>query len=84
MYQRTELNVVPLLAEGCVGGWGPTAMTVFRQLGGFLAARTGDSSSKLTEQWLQGLSITLQRENARAAVRRLPDDTTAFTALSEP
>ncbi|CAK9016518.1 unnamed protein product [Durusdinium trenchii] len=91
MHQRTEaqcraqgLQFLPIVAEGCAGGWGPTAMAVFRQLGSFLAARTGDSTSKMTEQLMQGLSITLQRENARAVVRRLPDDSASFNALSEP
>lgn len=91
MHQRTEaqcraqgLQFLPIVAEGCAGGWGPTAMAVFRQLGSFLATRTGDSTSKMTEQLMQGLSVTLQRENARAVVRRLPDDSASFNALSEP
>ena len=48
--QAQELQFLPLVAEGCAGGWGPTGMTVFRQLGSFLAAHAGESSSTLTEE----------------------------------
>ena len=40
-----------------------------RTLGGLLAARTGESPSVATEQLHQCLSVTLQRDSARAVLR---------------
>ena len=67
------LQFVPLVAEGIGGGWGPTAVKTWRELGGLYAARLGLTASEGTEQLLQALSVTLQRENARAVLRRLPE-----------
>ena len=61
------LQFVPL------GGWGPIAVKTWRDLGGLYAARLGLTASEGTEQLLQSLSVTLQRENARAVLRRLPE-----------
>eukprot|EP00438_Fugacium_kawagutii_P021855 Skav233024 [mRNA] locus=scaffold909:522290:526210:+ [translate_table: standard] len=91
IFQRTEaqcraqgLQFLPLILEGIGGGWGPSAMPVLRKLGGLLAAKSGESPARATEHLLQGFSVTLQRENARAAIRRLPDDGASFAALAEP
>ena len=67
------LQFVPLVAEGIGGGWGPTAVKTWRELGGLYATRLGLTASEGTEQLLQALSVTLQRENARAVLRRLPE-----------
>ena len=67
------LQFVPLVAEATGGGWGPTAVKTWRELGGLYAARLGLTASEGTEQLLQSLSVTLQRENARAVLRRLPE-----------
>ena len=68
------LQFVPCVAEACGGGWGPAAVKVWKALGALIAARGGQSPADATEQLLQSLSITLQRENARAVLRRLPSD----------
>ena len=77
-HQRTEsqcreqgLQFVPLVAEGCGGGWGPAAMKTWRSLGGLVASRAGEAATTATSHLLQALSVALQRENARAAVRRM-------------
>ena len=41
-------------------------------LGRLLAAQTGQAPAMATEHLIQALSIVLQRENARAVLRRLP------------
>ena len=56
-----------------LGGWGPTAVKTWRELGGLYAARLGLTASEGTEQLLQSLRVTRQRENARAVLRRLPE-----------
>ena len=66
------LQFVPLVAEACGGGWGPTAVRTWKALGALHAARSGEPQSKVVEQLQQVLSVALQRENARAVLRRLP------------
>ena len=65
------LQFVPLVAEASSGGWGPTAASTWRQLAGLIAARSGDNPGVETARLLQSLSVVLQRENARAVLRRL-------------
>lgn len=65
------LQFIPLVAEACSGGWGPCAVRVWKTLAIALAARSHESVAVETERLLQSLGITLQRENARAALRRL-------------
>ena len=90
-HQHTEaqcdaqgLQFVPLVAEACGGGWGKTAMITWRTLGSLISARTGESTSIVIEQLLQSLSVSLQRENARAVLRRLPTAAAALPGLPEP
>ena len=79
------LQFLPLIAESSCGGWGREAIKVWRTLGALLAAKSGDGSGAATEQLLQCLSVTLQRENARAVLRRLPDGAqSASTPLQNP
>ena len=65
------LQFVPLVVEACSGGWGPTALKTWRSLAAAIAARTSESSAKELQHLLQALGIALQRENARAILRRL-------------
>ena len=63
------LQFVPLVVDACGGGWGlslwkPGAPWVRR-------FRTGEGSSVESQCFLQTLGIALQRENARAVLRRL-------------
>ena len=80
------LQFVPLVAEACGGGWGPTAISTWRSLGALLSARTGESKGIVTDQLLQAFSVTLQRENARAVLRRVPqsDSVRAASGASLP
>ena len=68
------LQFVPLVVEAA-GGWAPAARRAWKELGEQLSAGTGDPTSETAEQLLQALAVTLQRENARAVLRRqgLPD-----------
>eukprot|EP00438_Fugacium_kawagutii_P031207 Skav220802 [mRNA] locus=scaffold150:387859:398258:+ [translate_table: standard] len=67
------LQFIPLVVEACAGGLGPTSVTAFRKLGTLHAARLGLPASEGTAQIFQALSVALQRENARAVLRRLPE-----------
>ena len=78
------LQFVPLVVEACGGGWGPTAVQVWRRLGAIHAARVGLTPGEGAEQLRQVLSVTLQRENARAVLRRLPEGSAEVGALADP
>ena len=47
-----RLQFLPLIAEACSGGWGPTAAATWRTLGGLIAARSGDTPSAETDRLL--------------------------------
>ena len=66
------IQFVPLVAEACGGGWGPTAVATWRSLGALCAAHTGEAKGIAVDKLLQALSVALQRENARAVLRRVP------------
>ena len=70
--------------EACGGGWGPTAVATFRKLGALHASRLGMSASDGAEQLFQALSVALQRENARAVLRRLAESSDSVPSLAEP
>ena len=82
--RREGLQFIPLVAEGCAGGWGPTATATWRSLGRLLAAQSGEPVASTTEHLLQALSVVLQRENARAVLRRLPASGLTPGSLPEP
>ena len=77
------LQFEPLVVEAR-GGWGKTAMNTWRSLGSLLSARTGEPASLTIDQLLQSFSVALQRENARAILRRLPAGPNAPAHLAEP
>ena len=64
------LQFVPLVAEACGGGWGPAAERAWKALAQAVAARTGETAAVEQERLLQALGVALQRENARAVLRR--------------
>ncbi|CAL1154289.1 unnamed protein product [Cladocopium goreaui] len=78
------LQFIPLVVEACGGGWGPTAVATFRKLGALHASRLGMSASDGAEQLFQALSVALQRENARAVLRRLAESSDSVPSLAEP
>ena len=77
-------SVCPFGGRGMRRGWGPTAMAVWRKLGALHAARVGQSPSQGVDQLLQALGVALQRENARAVLRRLPEGADATQCLEDP
>jgi len=58
---------LPLVAEACSG---PTATKTWKELAAATAARSNESVAIETDRLLQSLAIALQRENARAVLRR--------------
>ena len=63
----------PIFASGCgslLWGWGPTATKTWKELAAATAARSNESVAIETDRLLQSLAIALQRENARAVLRR--------------
>ena len=78
------LLFVPLIAAACGGGWGPTAMQTWQTLAEALATRTGETAATEKVKLLQALSITLQRGNARAVVRRAGWDAASVAGLDQP
>ena len=93
-YQHTEaqckdqgIQFLPLVFEACGGGFGPTALGTIRAVSALAAVRTGEPASVVAEKLQQALSVCLQREAARAVLRRLPVSglrSEAAVAVGEP
>ena len=66
------LQFLPLVAEACGGGWGPIALQTFKAIATAVAARSNEPAGVEYDRLLQCLSVALQRENARAVLRRVP------------
>ena len=62
---------IPMVAEAHGGSWGPAAKQSWKFLAKELANNTGVTSSMANAELAQRMSISLQRENARAILRRL-------------
>ena len=56
----------------------------WRLLGWLIAAQYGQSPAAATEDLLQALSVVLQRANARAVLRRMPDAGLSPGRLADP
>ena len=65
------LQFVPMVVEAHGGGWGPAAVSVWNALAKEYACATGIEKSVACNEIAQRLSTTLQRESARAILRRL-------------
>ena len=65
-------SFVPLVAEAHGGSWGTEARRAFSNIACHAAAAVNGDSSVLADQLAQRLSCLLQKENARAVLRRLP------------
>ena len=65
------LQFIPLVVE-CRGGWGPAAAKAWQALAAAIAAQTGEPVSVEASRLYETLAVTLQRENARAVLRRVP------------
>ena len=78
------LQFIPLVAEAARGGWAPVAMQTWRQLAHCVAARTGEEAGAELGKLLQTLAISLQRENARAVLRRVGGSEARPATLADP
>ena len=63
---------IPVVAEAHGGGWGQEAHRVWNALAKQKCSITGERESHVASMLLQSLGIILQRENARAILRRWP------------
>ena len=73
------LQFIPLVAEAASGGWAPVAMQTWRQLAHCVAARSGEQPKVELEKLL-----SLQRENARAVLRRAGGPDARPATLADP
>ena len=84
-FKRTHLNTetvcseagiqfIPLICEADGGGWGPASHAVWKELAKYKSLLTGDPISVTAEHLLQSLGLILHRENARAILRRYPNN----------
>ena len=62
----------PMVLEAHSGAWGPTARKVWLKLGKAISLISGESTAIEALRILQNLGLTLQRETARAILRRSP------------
>ena len=67
------------------GGWGPSALKTWQALAQGIAARSGELVGVEADRLFQSLAVTLQRENARAVLRRVPAGAeVGVAALADP
>ena len=64
-----------MVLEAHAGGWGKEARQVLDGLAKAIAATQPNSAESASLRIAQRLSITLQRENARAVLKRLAEHT---------
>jgi hypothetical protein len=63
------ITFLPMVAEAA-GGWAPAARQVWTDLASLMAAASGESVHACLSTVLQHVGLTLQKENARAILRR--------------
>ena len=69
--QQQGLQFTQMVVDAHGGGWGPAAKEAFKTIAREHANQTGTSVSMATSELAQRISITLERESARAILRRL-------------
>ena len=69
--EERGLQFLPIVIEAHGGSWGPTAKEAFKVLCRENANFNGIDTSTASSDFAQRMSITLERENARAILRRL-------------
>ena len=72
--QEEGISFIPIICEADGGGWGPAAHKVWSELAKHKSVRTGEQHSTTANQLLQSLGLILHRENARAILRRFPNN----------
>ena len=70
--QERGLVFLPFIMEAHGGGFGPTARKVLGQVARAGAAKEGEEVEEQAAGLMRRMSISLQRENARSVLRRLP------------
>ena len=69
--KQQGLQFTPMVVEGHGGSWGPAAKEAFKNIAREYSNQTGISLSKASSELSQRIATTLERENARAILRRL-------------
>ena len=69
--QRQGINFIPMVGEPS-GGWGPSAMWVFKTVSKAIANTCGVDAMTVQREHRQALGILLRQANARAIFRRDP------------
>ena len=68
---QNGIDFVPMVVEAHGGGWGPAARRVLDMVAKHGSAITSDEPEEISLTIAQRLSCSLQRESARAVMRRL-------------
>ena len=68
--------------EASGGSWGQQALSFFHHVAKTSARLSGDSPSIKLQQFLQTLSISLHRSNARSILRGAPASPPPFSAVA--
>ena len=76
--EEDGLTFLPMVMEGHGGSWGAEARSVWNELAKSIALATHQPVAGVAEHLVQSLSVILQRENARAVLRRAPQTTHAL------
>ena len=69
--QRQGISFIPIVGEPS-GGWGPSALCVFKALARSIANTTGRDVAEVLKEHRQALGVFLRQANARALFRRDP------------
>ena len=69
--EQQGLQFLPMVVEGHGGSWGSTAKDAFKALCREHASHNGVTMSSACSDFAQRMSTTLERENARAILRRM-------------
>ena len=69
--QRQGISFIPIVGEPS-GGWGPSALCVFKALARSIANSTGRDAAEVLKEHRQALGVFLRQANARAIFRRDP------------
>ena len=72
--QAEGITFIPIICEADGGGWGPAAHKVWSELAKTKALLTGELNSIVANRLLQSLGLIVHRENARAILRRFPNE----------
>ena len=70
------MQFVPMVAEPS-GGWGPSGLAVLRRLAQASESRRGMKRGTQLQMWLRRLSVSIRQANAKAVLRRMPEDAMA-------